>query len=331
MPFNPLIFGIGSNGKATLCFQSGNKRIVKVWIWLLDGEIDWPGPYESDYSEIDVLDTLFGDISDVELYQLNLMDSLSHVDIFSRAWNNKTTNSKFFTKAKVDIQLKTTTCSNALETDYYEQLLHGIDSLNTFYTGGGNSLKDLKNWYPLRQKLDSLRSVAFDESRTLHQKGVQFVDGPINISLENKLKILANHPSFLAELVKRDGLYSRFPADEDAKDLFRMFFVFKKGEHGMLKSNLSDILAQGISKIPGTNVAIYDSRGYIVAANQPFTFLNITNATNWDKVVTQIATFSSDCYTLPAYGFDVKKVFVPIKSNEEDKIIGWLVSEIYCR
>ncbi len=328
-PGNPITYKWGNNGNLSLCYTPRKNGVVKVWIWLLNGNFIEPPAFESEEYDDSLYDSLLGGLTDSMIAQINQMDSIDHVDYLPDIWENDVKDKKEFNKASVDISIKEDNCPVIPHYDYYQSLLINVDTIGNLMAGEAYSKADMKDWYELLSKMDSFRSISVERNRRFHQQEIVFRNELIDNSLESRLQSWLNHPEIQSTLLQRESLYLTFPGEEEAKDLFRL--VSEKGEAGLLSSKSSQVLAQALSDFNGISAAIYDINGYLVSSTQPFTFMNIYEDSRWSKVSGTGTFFGTDCYERSGYGFEVKKVFVPIKVSQETRTIGWLLAELYCR
>ncbi|MCP4312179.1 MAG: hypothetical protein GY790_13015 [Bacteroidetes bacterium] len=329
---------IGSDGKVGLCYTPRFNGVHFAWIWLLNGDLKEPDPFESvDYDDlIELYDTagmgMPFTMDESMLKMMMTLDSLSSLDTFRNAWDNQTRNSENFTRSKVDVTIEAGSCSDNLAQDYYYELYKTFDISQNLLLGAIQTTDELEAWYAILEKHDSLRSMALGQAREWNNLELSFKDNPFGLSPEESLKAWVNNPLVQAELLKRKKYYSMYTEDGEEEIIKEWLYGTMRGEFDILLNDLSLMLSQKLSKAGAVSGALYDLGGYLVAASQPFSVLNVKESVNWDQLEnTNSDVFHSGCYSWNGMNTDLEKVYFPIRNGDDNAVIGWLMVEMYCK
>jgi len=330
-PGRPLAYSIGNDNTVTLCIKPQSNKVLTAWIWLLEGQMNYE-EYEKGVEEIDKLDTTEISIPIQMLRLNNLRDSLNHYNYLEKAWNNEgVVSKKRFKKSKVTVNIHSGINNCSPLKDYFYELYNYKGVENGIEHISGLKWDDIREWYEITEELDNRKSKFIKSATDWKKAGVSFQNKLFDISLETRLKIIENVPILQDELLKREYIYNLIQDSTTLHKFVNSQIALEGGEVAILKNELSGYLLDILPSTGCLSAAVYDRYGYIVASTTPFTYVNIKNQPEWEKLeaIGQQLVIS-ECYNLSGYAFRLKKVFIPLKKIDLDEPIGWLMAEVYC-
>ena len=338
IPGSPIAYAVGSNGKADLCYTPGSNTVHTAFIWLLNGDVVEEEPFSREDYELpeDWEDSPFGDGAffglDEETIELMIMlDSLYSLDEFRNPWENITSDKEDFKRSKVDVKIEVGNCTEQSASDYYYELYKDYDIARNPGMTVMQTKEDVEDWYAILATHDSLHSLALEQARDWKRQEASFEEDPFGLSPKESLLRFCEDPMLQAALLKRIKYYGHFSEEEDEELLRYYLFGRTRGEFDILLNEHSLMLARRLAGVGAVSGAIYDREGYLLAATQPFTLLNIKESTNWDRIGNSSSgIISSDCYNWKGMESGMQKIFIPIRLSTDSSLIGWLMAEVFC-
>ena len=329
-PGRPLAYEIGNTNKVTLCINSQRNGLLNVWIWIMEGQMDYK-PYKVQPYSQEIEESL--PFSKEMISMVSLTDSIAEVNYLDKAWNHRgLTNSKPIKSSSVKVTIGSNQTNCRELKDIFFDLANSNNATKFFQDAWKIDLSALLKWKQVEDSVNEQKSNAIANAMFWHTKAIRLSDELFPSSIESKLSVYSSFPLLQSELIKRRQLQGSFKDSSTFHDHMRMKILMEGGELSIFTNKLSKWLSTLLPEIGGLAISVFDRSGYIVATTAPFSFSSINNQIEWKILDTAKSDrITSECYELRGYNFQLKKVVIPVKDLETSTNIGWLMAEVYCK